>query len=81
MRYIFNPITEQLEAPDNPSPMYDNLGKKFKLAESVLPYDFDDLKKKNNTINQFLVTHPESFLEWTKGNIGEEAFKGPKHLD
>ena len=32
MRYIFNPITEALEAPDNPSPMYDNLGKKFKLA-------------------------------------------------
>ena len=36
MRYIFNPITEALEAPDNPSPMYDNLGKRFNLVEGGL---------------------------------------------
>ena len=36
MRYIFNPITEALEAPNNPSPMYDNLGKRFNLVEGGL---------------------------------------------
>ena len=32
MRYIFNAFTEELEAPDNPSPLYENLGKRFNLA-------------------------------------------------
>ena len=74
MRYIFNPITEQLEAPDNPSPMYDNLGKKFKLAESVLPYDFDDLTPKEEQYyqqNQFS-THPE-FLA-AEGGLARKGF-------
>jgi len=32
MRYIFNAFTEELEAPNNPSPLYENLGKRFNLA-------------------------------------------------
>ena len=73
MRYIFNPITEQLEAPDNPSPMYDNLGKKFKLAESVLPYDFDDLTPREEQYYQQdkFSTHPE-FLAAKGGRVGFE---------
>ena len=71
MRYIFNPITEQLEAPDNPSPLYDNLGKKFKLAESVLPYDFDDLTPREEQYYQQdkFSTHPE-FLAAAGGRVG-----------
>ena len=71
MRYIFNPITEQLEAPDNPSPMYDNLGKKFKLTESVLPYDFDDLTPREEQYYQQdkFSTHPE-FLAAEGGRVG-----------
>ena len=81
MRYIFNPITEELEAPDNPSPMYDNLGKKFKLAESVLPYDFDDLTPKEEQYYQQdkFSTHPE-FLAAEGGRVRPGFYKaqGPR---
>ena len=73
MRYIFNPITEQLEAPDNPSPLYENLGKKFKLAGigSVLPEDFDDLTPKEEQYYQQdkFSTHPD-FLAAEGGRVG-----------
>ena len=82
MRYIFNPITEQLEAPDNPSPLYDNLGKKFKLAGlgSVLPEDFDDLTPKEEQYYQQdkFSTHPE-FLA-AKGGLARQPF-APENVD
>ena len=81
MRYIFNPITEQLEAPDNPSPLYENLGKKFKLAESVLPYDFDDLTPREEQYYQQdqFSTHPE-FLA-AEGGLARKGFEGAGAAD
>ena len=64
MRYIFNPITEELEAPDNPSPLYENLGKKFKLTESVLPYDSDHPTPIRKNLGQTLLAKNDNIYPW-----------------
>ena len=74
MRYIFNAFTEELEAPNNPSPLYENLGKRFKLTESVLPYDFDELTpKEEQYYQQDQFSTREDFLA-AEGGLARTGF-------